>query len=57
MNSVVTSVNEMPDQGTSLHFHGVHQINTNDQDGTVSIITALLPFYNLFYYIQGCCLL
>jgi hypothetical protein len=34
---VVHVTNSLPDRGTSVHFHGVRQNHTNDQDGVVSI--------------------
>ncbi|KAK3333014.1 multicopper oxidase [Cercophora scortea] len=34
---IVHVTNNLPDQGTSIHFHGLRQKGTNDQDGVPSI--------------------
>lgn len=33
----VTVINNMPDNATSIHFHGVRQLGTNDQDGVPGV--------------------
>ncbi|KAK3375889.1 multicopper oxidase [Lasiosphaeria ovina] len=39
----VTVINELEDAGTSIHFHGVRQKDTNTQDGAVSITQCPIP--------------
>lgn len=34
---VVHLTNGLANNGTSIHFHGVRQLNTNQEDGTVAI--------------------
>ena len=33
----VTVVNKMQDNSTSIHFHGIRQLGTNDQDGVPGV--------------------
>ena len=33
---VITVINNLPDQGTTVHWHGVRQLHTNDMDGVAS---------------------
>lgn len=47
---VVTVNNKMQDNGTSIHFHGIRQINTTDSDGVVSVTQCpIAPGESLTY--------
>mmetsp|Transcript_5498 Transcript_5498/g.22789 ORF Transcript_5498/g.22789 Transcript_5498/m.22789 type:complete len:726 (-) Transcript_5498:267-2444(-) len=39
----VTVTNSLPDQGTTLHFHGVHQIGTPFFDGAHGVTQGAIP--------------
>lgn len=39
----VTVTNYLTANGTSMHFHGVRQLNTNDMDGVASITQCPIP--------------
>ncbi|KAK3385304.1 laccase 3 [Podospora didyma] len=39
----VTVNNHLDTEGTSIHFHGVRQLNTNSQDGVVSVTQCPIP--------------
>jgi len=39
----VEHTNNLQDNGTSLHFHGLRQLNTNEMDGVASITQCPVP--------------
>lgn len=39
----VNLVNQMQNNGTSMHWHGIRQLNTNDQDGVNGLTECPLP--------------
>jgi hypothetical protein len=50
----VTVYNDMQNNGTSMHWHGVRQLNTADQDGTNGVSEcALAPGDSKTYFFQA----
>ena len=50
----VKVTNSMPDNGTSLHFHGVRQLGTNPSDGAAGVTEcALAPGDSRIYQWQA----
>jgi FtsP/CotA-like multicopper oxidase with cupredoxin domain len=39
----VTVANNLPNNGTSIHWHGIRQLNTNQMDGTSGITECPIP--------------
>lgn len=47
----ITVYNELPNgEGISIHWHGMHQINTSDMDGVAHITQPPIPTYQRFTY-------
>lgn len=52
---IVIANNQLENQTTSLHFHGLYQNGTNDMDGAVGVTQCPIPIGGSFTYSFSVC--